>query len=258
MNTITLQTQSFLFESPEGQFRAMPFYELSNEEWVVYENEKPKYFIDLNQRTKPLIQDFITMLDSGESLEEAVRRIARFLGKEWTTDHNIQGKEIPDSHKPETITLTLLDSLADHLIELTFIATDEIDFSTLLNEEKLVEIFMLEDINGFLGLESAFIDNFENLKAMLSFLFKEEITFRELTSNNDKQVFDLTDYKDNCISTDELESNYPEWLKISGRRNTMGEYANLLCVIGYIDRNRDKKNLLLLIEKRRHYLPGNN
>jgi len=88
---------------------------------------------------------------------------------------------------------------------------------------------------------------------MLIFLFKVEIEFKELTSNDDKQIFDLTDYKDNCISTDELENNYQEWIKISGRQNTMNEYGNLIGIIGYIKRNLDKKNLLLLTEKRRHW-----
>jgi hypothetical protein len=253
MQTVTLLTQSFLFESSDGQFRAIPFYELSIEEWVVYENGLPKYLIDFNRRTKSLILDFTTKLNSGEPLEKIVQKLGRFLGRQWTTEHNIQGKEIPNSHLPETITLTLLDNLADHFIDLTFIATDEIDSNTLLNEEKLFDTFLSDDTNGFLGLESAFIDNFKNLKAMLTFLFKEEIEFKELTSNNDKQVFELTGYKGNCISTDELENSYQEWIKISGRQNTMDEYGNLIGIIGYIKRNLDKKNLLLLTEKRKHW-----
>lgn len=253
METVNLQTESFLFEGSDRQFRAIPFYELSIEEWVVYENGQPKYFIDFNRRTKPLILDFTTKLNSGEPLEEVVQKLGRFLGREWTTEHNIEGKEIPDSQKPETITLTILDNLADLFIDLTFIATNEIDFNTLLNEEKLFATFLSDDTNGFLGLESAFIDNFENLKNMLTFLFKLEFEFKEVTSNDDKQIFDLTDYKDNCISTYELENNYQEWIKISGRQNTMDEYGNLICIIGYINRNIDKKNLLLLTEKRRHW-----
>jgi hypothetical protein len=248
-----LQTESYLFENSDGQFRAIPFYELSIEEWVVYQDGQPKYLIDFNRRTKPLILDLTIKLNLGEPLEEVVQKLGRFLGRQWTTEHNIQGKEIPNSHKPETITLTLLDNLADFFIDLTFIATDEVNYDTLLNEEKLFDTFLSDETNGFLGLESAFIDNFENLKAMLTFLFKEEIKFKELTSNNDKQVFDLTDYKDNCISTDELESNYQEWIKISDRQNTMDKYGNLIGIIGYIHRHRDKNNLLLLTEKRKHY-----
>jgi hypothetical protein len=253
MQTVTLQTQSFLFEDSDKQFREIPFYELSIEEWVVYENGQPKYLIDFNRRTKPLILDLTAKLNSGEPLDETVKKLGVFLGRQWTTEHNIQGKEIPNSNLPETITLTHLDNLADLFMDLTFIATSEIDFNTLLNEEKLFDTFLSDDTNGFLGLESAFVDNFENLKAMLTFLFKVEIEFKELTSNDDKQIFDLTDYKDNCISTDELENNYQEWIKISGRQNTMDEYGNLIGIIGYVKRNLDKKHLLLLTEKRRHW-----
>ncbi|MGB4776225.1 MAG: hypothetical protein WBP45_13705 [Daejeonella sp.] len=253
MQTVTLQTQSFLFEDSDKQFRAIPFYELSFEEWIVYEHGQPKYLIDFNRRTQPLILDFTAKLNLGEPLEETVRKLGVFLGRQWTTEHNIQGKEIPNSNMPETITLTRLDNLADLFMDLTFIATNEIDFNTLLNEEKLFATFLSEDTNGFLGLESAFVDNFENLKEMLTFLFKVKIEFKELTSNNDKQIFDLTDYKDKCISTDELENNYQEWIKISGRQNTMDEYGNLIGIIGYVGRNLDKKHLLLLTEKRRNW-----
>ena len=253
MQTVTLQTQSFLFEDSGKQFRAIPFFELSIEEWVVYENGQPKYLIDFNRRTKPLILDFTAKLNSGEPLEETVKKLGVFLGRQWTTEHNIQGKEIPNSNLPETVTLTHLDNLADLFMDLTFISINEINFSTLLNEEKLFDTFLSDDTNGFLGLESAFVDNFENLKAMLTFLFKVEIEFNELTSDDEKQIFDLTDYKNNCISTDELENNYQEWIKTSGRQNTMDEYGNLIGIVSYIKRNLDKKHLLLFTEKRKHW-----
>jgi hypothetical protein len=253
MQTVTLQTQSFLFENSEEKFRGIPFYELSIEEWVVYENGQPKYLIDFNRRTKPLILDFTAKLNSGEPLEATIQKLGVFLGRQWTTEHDIQGKEIPNSNLAETITLIYLDNLADLFMDLTFIATNEIDFHTLLNEEKLFDTFLSDDTNGFSGLESAFVDNFENLKAMLTFSFNVEIELKELASNDDKQIFDLTAYKDNCISLDEFENNYPEWIKISGRQNTMDEYGNLVSIIGYVNRNIDKKHLLLLTEKRTHW-----
>jgi hypothetical protein len=253
MQTVSLQTESFLFEGPNGQFRDIPFYELSIEEWVVYENGVPTYLIDFNQRTKPLILDLTKKLDSGESLEEIIQKLGRFLGREWTTEHTIQGKEIPHSHLPETVTLTLLDNLAELYIDLTFIATDEINLNILLNEEKLFDAFILPDTNGSLTFEWASIDNFDNLKRMLLFLFKEPIELKALISNDDKQVFDLTSYRDKCISTEELEDNYQVWIKISGRQNTMDEYGNLVGIIAYIKRNPDKRHLILLTEKRQHW-----
>ena len=34
METVTLQTESYLFQNSDGQFRAIPFYELSIDEFV--------------------------------------------------------------------------------------------------------------------------------------------------------------------------------------------------------------------------------
>jgi hypothetical protein len=113
METIKLQAESFLFESSDKQFRAIPFYELSIEEWVVYEKGSPKYLIDFNRRNKPLIQDLIAKLNQGESLEEVVRKLGRFLGKVWTTKHNIEGAELTNSQQTETIELILLDDLSE-------------------------------------------------------------------------------------------------------------------------------------------------
>ncbi len=117
METRQLQTESYLFFGPDGQFRALPFYELSIDEWVVFEHGHPKYLIDFNRREMPLIADVKNKLNSGEDLEETVQKIGRLLGREWTTKHNIHGNEIPDSQQDETITLLLLDSLGDLIID---------------------------------------------------------------------------------------------------------------------------------------------
>lgn len=248
MEIIKLQTDSYLFENSNGQFRAIPFYELSMDEWVVYEKGLPKYLLDFNRRDKPLIQDLTKKLEAGEDLENIVWELGRFLGKEWTTKHNITATEIPMSQQVEHVELSLLDDLSELFIDLTFVANDNIDFDVLLNEDKLFDTYLSDQV----GLESAFIDNFDNLVRLLSFLFKTEITLTELTSNIDKQVYDLTKYKGNCITTDELEERYQDWIRISDRENNMDEYGNLIGIISYINGNLDKKNLILITEKRKH------
>ena len=111
METVKLKTESYLFENSEGQFRAIPFYELSIDEWVVFEKGMPKYLIDFNRRQMPLIQDIKTKLQNGENLEEIVLNLGKFLGKEWTTQQNIDLQEIPNSEKPEEIELIFLDNI---------------------------------------------------------------------------------------------------------------------------------------------------
>jgi len=127
MKTVTLQTESYLFQNSDGQFRATPFYELSIDEWIVFENGQPKYLLDFNRRTKPLVQDLTRRLNNGEELDEAVQKLGRFLGRQWTTNHNIQGSEIPNSQQVETITVSLLDNLADLFMDVYFVATNSID-----------------------------------------------------------------------------------------------------------------------------------
>jgi hypothetical protein len=248
MEIIKRQTESYLFENSKGQFRAIPFYELSMDEWVVYEKGLPKYLLDFNRRDKPLIQDLTKKLEAGEDLENIVWKLGRFLGKEWTTKHNISETEIPMSQQVEHVELFLLDDLSELFIDLTFVATDNVDFDVLLNEDKLFDTYLSDKI----GLESAFIDNFDNLVRLLSFLFKTDITLTELTSNIDKQVYDLTKYKENCITTDEFEEKCQDWIRISDRENNMDEYGNLIGIISYIKQNIDKKNLILITEKRKH------
>lgn len=120
MKTIKLQTESYLFNNAEGQFRAIPFYELSMDEWVVYEKGLPKYLLDFNRRDKPLIQDLTKKLKAGEDLENIVWELGRFLGKEWTTKHNITATEIPMSQQVEHVELSLLDDLSELFIDLIF------------------------------------------------------------------------------------------------------------------------------------------
>lgn len=250
METVKRQTESYLFQNSEEQFRAIPFYELSIDEWVVYEKGIPKYLIDFNRRQMPLIQDIKIKFQNGEDIEETVWKLGRFLGKEWTTKHNITGTEIPNSQEIEQIELILLDDLSELFIDLTFIATENIDLDILLNEQKLFNTFSNDTE---LLLETSFIDNYENLVKMLTFLFKTKVTLHKLTSNNEKVVYDLSEYKETCLTENELSDNYKFWLDTVGRENTMDEYGHPLGIISYIQKNKDKKHLILITEKRKQW-----
>lgn len=222
METIKRHTESFLFENSDGIFRAIPFYELSIEEWVVYQKGQPKYLIDFNRQDLPLIRDLKMKLESGEELDKVVARLGRVLGKQWTIHHNINGNEIPDSCHQETVELLLLDNLDDLFMDLTFIATDHIEVGSLLNENRLFEKYLVEVENGCIDVESAHIDNEANLGMMLSFLFGTRVELTRLASGGSKEVFDLTEYVPNCITIKEFEESYMEWIKTSGKREYNG------------------------------------
>lgn len=62
MEIVILQIETYLFETEEGQFRAMTFYELSIDERIVYENKVPKYLIDFN-RTRSFDTEYLIVVN---------------------------------------------------------------------------------------------------------------------------------------------------------------------------------------------------
>ena len=251
METVTLQTESYLFQNSDTQFRAIPFYELSIDEWVIFENGQPKYLLDFNRRTKPLIQDLTARLNKGEQLEEAVEKLGRFLGRHWTIKHNIDGSEIPNSQKTETITVTLLDNLADLFMDVYFVATNTIDINILLDEEKFIKAFVTDiDEQVF---ESGYAENQDDLLRMLTLIFKQPIRLTALTSDNDRNVYDLTNFKQSCITVDELDRKYEQWIEESERENSMTQYGIIMSVVAYLTNNSDKTHLVMITERRKHW-----
>lgn len=251
METVSLHTESYLFQNSDSQFRAVPFYELSIDEWVIFENGQPKYLLNFNRRTKPLVQDLTDRLSKGEQLEEAVEKLGRFLGRRWTTYHNIEGSEIPNSQKTEIVTVTLLDNLADLFMDVYFIATNTIDTKILLNEDKFIKAFVTDiDEQGF---ECVYAENQDDLIRMLTLIFGQPINLTELISNDDRQVYDLSDFRRNCISFDELDKKYEQWIEESKRENSMNQYGMIISAVSYINNNLDKKHLILITERRKHW-----
>jgi len=250
MTKIELQTESYLFEGSEGKFRAIPFFELSIDEWVIFQNGHPKYFLDFNRRTAPLIVELRKRMEKGEDLDSIINQIGRYLGLAWTIKHNIQGKEIKGSGKTEKVDVKLLDDFAEIALELTFVATDQIETDVLLNDEKLFDKYLTEDENGQLGIEVYLIDGTENLEKLIRFIFKISEPFNVIKNSSDKVLINLSTIRTYYRTLDELESQYKDWIEISGRKNSMDEYGSLLGIISYVQRNCDKKYLVLRTEKK--------
>lgn len=250
MKTLELNTESFLFETSEGQIRAIPFFELSIDEWVIFQNGYPKYFIDFNQKTSSFIVEIKARMEKGEDLDAIVIQIGKYLGLNWTINHHIQGQEIENSEQPEKVILKRIDAIKEIALELTFIATDHIESDLLLNDEKLLDRFLVQDYDEYIGIEVYLIDGQENFKSLMNFLFLESDSPKSIHTSGDKELFDLSSIRTNCIGTDELESRYENWIKISERENSMDEYGSILGIIGYIKRNSNKKYLMLKTEKK--------
>ena len=249
MKTIRLKTESYIFKNSNSEFRAIPFYELSIDEWIIFENGTPKYYLDFNNRTAPLISDINKKLDSGDKLDDIITNIGNFLGKNWTIKHNIIGEEILHSEKDEIIEVCVITDLSELFIDLYFVATEKIDVEELSDENRLFDKYL----NKGNEIQSSFIDNYKNLNAIFSFIFKTKFDYNKLYEVQEKKIFDLTEYKNKTIELEDFNSNYKNLLQQIERENSMDEFANILGILNYIKKYCGKQHLILIAEKRKHY-----
>ena len=141
MKKINREIESYLFDGENGKFRAIPFYELSIDEFVIYQNQEPKYLIDFNYRESSFVKQIKKAMEQGVDLEEIINGYGIYLGLDWTTKHNIVSNEIPNSQQTEKVELERIESFGDVASELIFIATDNYNKSDFINENELLDIY---------------------------------------------------------------------------------------------------------------------
>ena len=248
MKKIKLNTESFEFKNGAEIKRQIPFYELSMEEWVIYQNGKPKYFLNLDNRESNFQKQIREILSQGKNLEELIYRLGIYLGLDWTTKHNIEGIEVENSYKNEIVELEEINDFREIANDLIYVATDEINQQVLVDDDKLIKEFATE---SEINLESVVIDREENIDKQIKFLFGTN-NYKKMNSESEEiTLLDLSEIMDSIISFDDLESDYKNWIKMSERNNSMDEYGGLIGIVGYVLKNRDKKHLILRIEKKK-------
>jgi hypothetical protein len=67
---------------------------------------------------------------------------------------------------------------------------------------------------------------------LINFIFQGNESVTEVHRTKNSYVLDLSALRQHLVDFDYLEEFYPEWLKRSGRENTMDEYGMLLDFIG--------------------------
>lgn len=250
MKKINREIESYLFDGENGEFRAIPFYELSIDESVIYQNQEPKYLIDFNYRESSFVKQIKKAMEQGVDLEEIINGYGIYLGLDWTTKHNIVSNEIPNSQLTEKVELERIESFGDVANELIFIAIDNYNKSDFINENELLDKFIIQNKNGFYSLESMVIDRKENIGKLLEFLFQRKTELTEIQLSENISIFDLSSLIGKSINLNQLENDYQKWIKISGRNNTMDEYGTLLGLIGFFERYSGKKQLILRVENK--------
>lgn len=110
MDKVVIETESYVIRGKEND-RFFPFLEPEFDEWVIYENDIPKYFIKL---LPDLISEFEIINRLGEELKNGknLRNLILELGKRYEKDWDIfpsqKGMEVENSYKTEQVELELL------------------------------------------------------------------------------------------------------------------------------------------------------
>lgn len=128
-------------------------------------------------------------------------------------------------------------------MELIFIGLDESDDNSLLDENKFFEKCTTENL-----LFENKVINDQNFFNLLNFIFQTEVKIEHIKESGIRKLINLSQYKGKHLHPNDLEKKYLEWLDISQNDNTMNEYGSLICVLGYLESNKNKNELYLIVE----------
>ena len=132
--------------------------------------------------------------------------------------------------------------------DVTILATNEYHLASILNEEAFFDKYLFKENDGYISLESGRLDSINNIKLLIKYLFPDSEGYKEIYKDDSKTILDLTNQKFKITTFNELDIFYPQWTSESGRENNMDEYGMLLSFIGYLQRNQNKNNLLIIID----------
>lgn len=132
------------------------------------------------------------------------------------------------------------------MLELQFVAPDVIRKEVFGDHEGFDFEFLGANEYGP-GIATMQIEDYSTLGRLLEFLFGKNTSLHIIFSNAKAEVIDLTGYRGQCLTAAETENRYNDWLALSGRENTQDEFADLVCIAGFVHTNSHKKHLLLRI-----------
>ena len=85
--------------------------ELAFNEWVIYENDKPKYFVGLNSDVKSEFKInnwLVAELKNGKDLQNLISELGKEYDKSWNIFPSQKGLEVEKSYQTERIELEIL------------------------------------------------------------------------------------------------------------------------------------------------------
>ncbi len=133
------------------------------------------------------------------------------------------------------------------MVEISLLSPERYTLDELITDELSLEKIVTVETDGYLSVECFCVQEQKNVTIFFSFVFNGKSEFSQLYDRNGLTIYDLSGIKSEVISFDELENQYIDWLSRSGHENTMDEYGMLLGVVGFIERNRHRENLLAVV-----------
>ncbi|PRY28567.1 hypothetical protein CLV58_12946 [Spirosoma oryzae] len=133
------------------------------------------------------------------------------------------------------------------MVEISLLSPERYTLDELITDELSLEKIVTVETDGYLSVECFCVQEQKNVTIFFSFVFNGKSEFSQLYDRNGLTIYDLSGVKSEVISFDELENQYIDWLSRSGHENTMDEYGMLLGVVGFIERNRHRENLLAVV-----------
>lgn len=133
------------------------------------------------------------------------------------------------------------------MVEISLLSPERYTLDELITDELSLEKIVTVETDGYLSVECFCVQEQKNVTIFFSFVFNGKSELPQLYDRNGLTIYDLSGVKSEVISFDELENQYIDWLSRSGHENTMDEYGMLLGVVGFIERNRHRENLLAVV-----------
>lgn len=131
-------------------------------------------------------------------------------------------------------------------------ASDEYDLESLADslkdESEFFDKYHFEDGGGYRSLAAARYDSYKNIFVLMKYLFGSAGGIEEIFRADFARIFDLSEKLPDFTTFEKLEDQYPDWIAESNRNNTMSEYGQIGCLIGYVQRQLRRKHLLMIVQ----------
>ena len=137
------------------------------------------------------------------------------------------------------------------MIDISFFSPKNHEIIDFIDDVIFYDKFVFEEENGHLSIEDSYVQKWENVSKLFDFIFKGQIVqITSIYKDSSLKIYDLSKFKNNILTFEDLENNYQKWIQISGQENTMDEYGMFIGIIGFFERNQNSKNVFARVKSR--------